>query len=591
MASVCFASALTVVTAVAQSTYQLPNIGFENWESAKGAINWTEKNAGQSQPGKEPTSWYSSNIKYTSGSFELIQEKNANGHHYANIINKLTGQGLERFIPFLGVLSVAPSYYVDYGSGNGLLGSRVTNAKYAQNGVYGGVSFVGRPDAVEAVIQLDAVDEAHIIAYLWKGTYKGEVPGALAFNTSGNIFNRTYTPYIKSWLSLDNLDRAIWSQIDPSIVTSETVQNISKTDDAEIIAYCDQKYTSNFSWTTVEIPLTYLSTSTPEMTNVILAAGYPWDSRKVTAEKSLNVDSVRYVYYSRLKSASISGYDLNFNSNTYDYKFTVEDPTQVELPETVDYTVMSNDALVDEKTVTVTRDDANKIISVKVANNAYAAGNTDATDVDGLGEHTYSIYFRKPAETITGYYFTNVDSASSDIASGEQTTLKLEQNKASLDSYTATISNVKVAEGADAVNLVFSDVTVTEENDERTFSGTGNATVGDETVKMTVTGTIAADGTFEIHFSYVNAANQTVLVVLTPDAKTSGVVDAKAVAAVVSASNGKISVVSYTGNVEVYTIDGRLVANEACQLAADIDVPNGLYIVRTGNKTTKVVVK
>ncbi len=587
MASVCFASALTVVTAVAQSTYQLPNIGFENWESAKGAINWTEKNAGQSQPGNEPTSWYSSNISYftklVGSRFELVQEKNADNHHYANIINKQTGQA-SSYIPTLGVLSVAPSWYCDQGDGASTTTNiggkyKYKNLKYAQNGVYGGISFAGRPDVIKVVAQVDAVDEAHIIAYLWKGTYKGEVPAV--FDTSS----------ITRWQSLDNLDRAIWSQIDPSIVTSETVQNISKTDDAEIIAYCDQKYTSNFSWTTVEIPLTYLSTSTPEMTNVILAAGYPWDSRKVTAEKSLNVDSVRYVYYSRLKSASISGYDLNFNSNTFDYKFTVEDPTQVELPETVDYTVMSNDALVAEKTVTVTRDDDNKIISVKVANNAYVAGNTDATDVDGLGEHTYSIYFRKPAETITGYYFTNVDSASSDIASGEQTTLKLEQNKASLDSYTATISNVKVAEGADAVNLVFSDVTVTEENDERTFSGTGNATVGDETVKMTVTGTIAADGTFEIHFSYVNAANQTVLVVLTPDAKTSGVVDAKAVAAVVSASNGKISVVSYTGNVEVYTIDGRLVANEACQLAADIDVPNGLYIVRTGNKTTKVVVK
>ena len=158
MVGACVASALTVVTAVAQ-TYQLPNIGFENWESSKGAINWTEKNSGQSQPYKEPTSWYSSNIQYYTGKFELVQEKNSNGHHYANIINTLTGQALERFIPTLGVLSLAPSWYCDYGDGNGFLGSRVTNAKYAQNGVYGGISFAGRPDAVEVVAQVDAVDE------------------------------------------------------------------------------------------------------------------------------------------------------------------------------------------------------------------------------------------------------------------------------------------------------------------------------------------------------------------------------------------------------------------------------------------------
>lgn len=589
MVGACVASALTVVTAVAQ-TYQLPNIGFENWESSKGAINWTEKNSGQSQPYKEPTSWYSSNIQYYTGKFELVQEKNSNGHHYANIINTLTGQALERFIPTLGVLSLAPSWYCDYGDGNGFLGSRVTNAKYAQNGVYGGISFAGRPDAVEVVAQVDAVDEAHIITYLWKGTYTGEVPGALDYTTSGSIFNRTYTPYIKSWLALENLDRAIWSQIDPSIVTSETVQNITKSDDAEIIAYCDQKYTSTFSWTTVEIPLTYLSASTPTMTNVILSAGYPWDSRKITAEKSLNVDSVRYVYYSRLKSASLSdGYSVDFNPNTFDYVFTVEDPSSVTLP-TVDYAVMSNDALTAEKTVTVNSDDDNKLVSVKVANNAYAAGNTDATDVDGLGEHTYTFYFRKASETLNGYYFTNVAEAATDVVSGETTTLTLEQHKANLN-YTATLSNVVVAEGASAVNIVFPDVEITEENGVRTFTGKADATIGDETKSVVVSGEINEDGTFEIKFSYQNASGENVVVVFTPDVKTSAVTKVKDTKTYVSAASGKISVAGYNGNVEVFTIDGRMVANAACQGFADINVANGLYIVRTGNKTTKVVVK
>ncbi len=119
MVGACVASALTAVTAVAQ-TYQLPNIGFENWESSKKAINWTQKNSGQKQPGEEPVSWYSSNIQYATGWIgsysELVQEKNSDGRHYANIINKLTGQA-SSYIPTLGVLSLAPSWYCDEGDG------------------------------------------------------------------------------------------------------------------------------------------------------------------------------------------------------------------------------------------------------------------------------------------------------------------------------------------------------------------------------------------------------------------------------------------------------------------------------------------
>ncbi len=585
MMGACVASALTAVTAVAQ-TYQLPNIGFENWESSKKAINWTEYNTGQDQPGKEPVSWYSSNIKYPASvtNPENIQEKSSDGRHYANIINKKLGKS-SSYIPTLGVLSVAPSWYCSYGEGAYLPVVTSINEKYAQNGVYGGISFVGRPDAVEAVLQVDDVDEAHIIAYLWKGTFSGEVPAALSYK--GNIIK--YTPYIKSWLALENLDRAIWSQIDPSIVTSETVQNVTKSDDAEIIAYCDQKYTSTFSWATVEIPLTYLSASTPTMTNVILSAGYPWDSRKITAEKSLNVDSVRYVYYSRLKSASLDGYSIDFDSDTYDYVITVAEPSQLTLP-TVDYAVMSNDALTAEKTVTVTSDDDNKLISVKVANNAYAAGNTDATDVDGLGEHTYSFYFRKASETLAGYYFTNIDGASTDVKSGEATTMTIEQNKANMN-YTVTLSNVVVADGASAVSIVFPDAEITEENGVRTFTGMADATVGGETLSVVVSGKIEDDGTFEIKFSYLNASGENVAVVFTPDARTSAVKTVKDTKTYVSAASGKISVAGYTGNVEVFTIDGRMVANAACQGFADINVANGLYIVRTGNTTTKVVVK
>ena len=579
-------SLATAVTTFAQSTYQLPNVGFDSWESAKGKLNWTEKNAGQSQPGSEPVSWYSSNIKFVLSEYQLIQEKNENDRHYANIINKKTGQ-VSAYIPTLGVLSLAPSWECNQGNGaagNFIYNYENKNKKYAQNGVYGGVSFEGRPDAVVAVMQ-NYSDEGHVIAYLWKGTYAGEVPSVFEKNK------------ITKWQSLENLDRAIWSQIDPSIVTSETVQNVTKTDDAEIIAYCDQKFTDSFSWNTVEIPLTYLSNNQPEMTNVILAAGYPWDSRKVTAEKSINVDSVYYAYYSRLSSASISGYEFSFDPNTYEYTITVGDTDAFSLPETVDYTVMSNSALTAEKTVTVTRNEENKSITVTVTNNAYAAGNTDATDVDGLGSHTYTFYFRNAANTLDGFYFTNVDNSTTDLISGASTTVEINQGKENINTYDLSVQNAQVDNSGETVNIYVSGLIVPnfqdDENDSSWVLVGSNvtATVGDKDVTAQVYARITDNDNYEIAIEYANEDGTTTRVVVTPEPATSSVSKVAVANATVSASAGMISVVGYNGNVEVYTTDGRLAATAKAQGTAQIQMASGLYIVRAGNTAAKVIVK
>lgn len=96
--------ALLAVTAMYAQTYQLPNVGFENWEKAKGIL-WTEKNQNQGQPGEEPQSWHSSNIKFATGwagsyqeLVQKIQKKSDNGKTYANVINKKSGQA-SSYIP------------------------------------------------------------------------------------------------------------------------------------------------------------------------------------------------------------------------------------------------------------------------------------------------------------------------------------------------------------------------------------------------------------------------------------------------------------------------------------------------------------
>lgn len=574
--------ALLAVTAMYAQTYQLPNVGFENWENAKGIL-WTEQNQNQGQPGKEPQSWHSPNIKYVATTDELVQKKSDNGKTYANVINKKSGQ-LYSFIPTLGTLTLGNTWYASCGNGNAKdwtsdkYGS--TNELYAQNGTYSGISFVGRPDAIIGDFQNYSSD-GHIIAYLWKGSFFGEVPASMK------------KKQINSWLKLENLDRAIWSQIDKSIVTSETVQNITKSEGAEIIAYCDKAFNESFTWATVEIPLNYLSAATPEMTNVIIAAGYPWDSRKSVEEESINVDNVRYAYFSRLSEASIDGYAFDFNPNTLDYVITVDDVENFTLPTGVNYSIMSNEALTADKEAAVSSINDNKQISIKVTNKQSIA-NAEATDADGLREHTYNFYFREAPQQFEGFYFTNVNGT--DIYSGETTTLTLTQENADYHTYTLAIADVKVAQAAtraagDAVNVTVSGLTKTEKDGKVIYSGIDdNAKVGDETKQVSAVATFDGDN-YEVKFSFTNEDGTVTNVVSTPEPTTSSVSEINGATAAVAATEGAILVSNYNGAAAVYTTDGRLAANAEVNGSASINVAAGLYIVRTGNKATKVIVK
>lgn len=574
--------ALLAVTAMHAQTYQLPNVGFENWENAKGIL-WTEQNQNQGQPGKEPQSWHSPNIKYVATTDELVQKKSDNGKTYANVINKKSGQ-LSSFIPTLGTLTLGNTWYASCGNGNAKDWTsdkyRSTNELYAQNGTYSGISFVGRPDAIIGDFQNYSSD-GHIIAYLWKGSFFGEVPASMK------------KKQINSWLKLENLDRAIWSQIDKSIVTSETVQNITKSEGAEIIAYCDKAFNESFTWATVEIPLNYLSAATPEKTNVIIAAGYPWDSRKSVEEESINVDNVRYAYFSRLSDASIDGYAFDFNPNTLDYVITVDDVENFTLPTGVNYSIMSNEALTADKEATVSSINDNKQISIKVTNKQSIA-NAEATDADGLLEHTYNFYFREAPQQFEGFYFTNVNGT--DIYSGETTTLTLTQENADYHTYTLAIADVKVAQAAtraagDAVNVTVSGLTKTEKDGKVIYSGTDdNAKVGDETKQVSAVATFDGDN-YEVKFSFTNEDGTVTNVVSTPEPTTSSVSEINGATAAVAATEGAILVSNYNGAAAVYTTDGRLAANAEVNGSASINVAAGLYIVRTGNKATKVIVK
>lgn len=584
--------ALLAVTAMYAQTYQLPNVGFENWKGKCDATFFTENSSWDSNtPGNEPSSWCSSNIQFGAYKAETVTKQSESNSNFARITNLLTGATIPS-VQRNGLLSLGQNWYTIYGRGTNLGGNNAANV-FAQNGCFGGVEFTGRPDAIYGTFRKqeknNKTEDFHLVAYTWTGTIKGDVPGALT--SSGSIFSG-YTGKIKNWCTLENADRAIIGSVKPSIINENTVRNIDAKN-GNVIAWADYTESGSFDWKPITVELKYISDDAPALTNVIISAGNIWDSRAAVTDNYIDADNVRYAYFSRLSNASIDGYAFDFNPNTLDYVITVNDVENFTLPTGVNYSIMSNEALTADKEATVSSINDNKQISIKVTNKQSIA-NAEATDADGLREHTYNFYFREAPQQFEGFYFTNVNGT--DIYSGETTTLTLTQENADYHTYTLAIADVKVAQAAtraagDAVNVTVSGLTKTEKDGKVIYSGTdNNAKVGNETKQVSAVATFDGDN-YEVKFSFTNEDGTVTNVVSTPEPTTSSVSEINGATAAVAATEGAILVSNYNGAAAVYTTDGRLAANTEVNGSASINVAAGLYIVRTGNKATKVIVK
>lgn len=584
--------ALLAVTAMHAQTYQLPNVGFENWKGKCDATFFTENSSWDSNtPGNEPSSWYSSNIQFVAYKAETVTKQSESNSNFARITNLLTGATIPS-VQRNGLLSLGQNWYTIFGSGTNIGKNNAANV-FAQNGCFGGVEFTGRPDAIYGTFRKqeknNKTEDFHLVAYTWTGTIKGDVPGALT--SSGSIFSG-FTGKIKNWCTLENADRAIIGSVKPSIINENTVRNIDAKN-GNVIAWADYTESGSFDWKPITVELKYISDDAPALTNVIISAGNIWDSRAAVTDNYIDADNVRYAYFSRLSDASIDGYAFDFNPNTLDYVITVNDVENFTLPTGVNYSIMSNEALTADKEATVSSINDNKQISIKVTNKQSIA-NAEATDADGLREHTYNFYFREAPQQFEGFYFTNVNGT--DIYSGETTTLTLTQENADYHTYTLAIADVKVAQDAtraagDAVNVTVSGLTKTEKDGKVIYSGTDdNAKVGNETKQVSAVATFDGDN-YEVKFSFTNEDGTVTNVVSTPEPTTSSVSEINGATAAVAATEGAILVSNYNGATAVYTTDGRLAANAEVNGSASINVAAGLYIVRTGNKATKVIVK
>ena len=292
---------------------QLPNVGFEDWtlDNKSGSSLNTNDGKMYARPGIEPLNWSGGNVNQfgLATSSELCTRGGDEADQYLVLTNKR----VESF----GFGATAPGFVTlstpwIFATTSMLSESAI---KLGDGGTYGGVAFEYKPDAISLKYRKTAVNSevSRVIAYIWNGEFVSNVPKNIKNN--GSFWSPNYV--ISELTTLSDVDRAI--------IGRESSDKVLKK--GTLIAKVDYEITEDKSgWTFLEIPFTYeenASTIKPEKMNVIISSGDYWNRSGLNENSTLDVDDVRFVYYSRLKSLKLNGVEIEgFSPDVYEY--TVE---------------------------------------------------------------------------------------------------------------------------------------------------------------------------------------------------------------------------------------------------------------------------
>ena len=331
-----------------------------DWETC---IPWDSKGNTESS-GTQPKGWHISNVQTALGA--VVAGAKAEGSNGTTVAVKLTNQEKAgQMIPA----------YMSLGTPWATAETKGTKVRNADGGVFGGLDFTYRPDAISFDYQRDnskKKENATAIAYLWKGTWtQTNVPG----NTAVGVFS--YGTATK--VTMTNRDRNVLGN-ETSATLGDKPAVPSK--DAKLIAKLEQPISesTNGTWKSMTIPFTYNDdTAVPEYINVIFAANdYFGDRNGIVAGNSLTIDNVKLVYYHALNSLTYNGNTVaNFDEGTTEYTLNgklAEDFDKVE------FTVKGVGASYD-----VAKDEANNVATITVKGNDY--------DVNPSSKTVYTIKF------------------------------------------------------------------------------------------------------------------------------------------------------------------------------------------------------
>ena len=286
-----FFTTLFALAAIAVNAQHIPNGSFDSWKGEGNAGSTYQSSNGnemRKRPGDEPTSWYGSSINQKV-KVTLI----GNVTKEETLIHKSTGRNgsavkmQNKWVGAAGIGSNAPAF-ISFATPWVYAVSTVSSC---DGGMYGGMAFTHRPDAIRGWFKRTGGtgEKAHIIAYLWKGTFQNNITSANSNDTK------------------DDTDRAVMGMV-------------SSTGDGVLIASCDYAFatTTNNDWQEIVVPLNYKNDYIPEKLNVIISSGDYWDRNNVKDGSILEADDVNFVYYSELASLNYEGKDY-FQSGKTSY--------------------------------------------------------------------------------------------------------------------------------------------------------------------------------------------------------------------------------------------------------------------------------
>lgn len=428
----------------------LPNTGFEAWKEVCGSSYQSSK-SGKSggaegfrqRPGTEPMDWNGSSVNQKVWAFLFSQEKqeklitqgvSRNGTKSVVLTNKFVGVGT--------IGSNAPAF-ITFGTPWVYAVSTISDC---DGGVYGGTNFTFRPDAIRGWYKrtpsTEGNENAHIIAYLWKGAY-----------SSG----------IKSHTTND-----IKEDVDRVVMGKE-----SGTANGTLIASCDYGFatTTNNDWQEIIVPLNYekgQENTIPEKMNVIISSADYWTRANIKDQSILEVDDVQYLYYSQLAELSYDGKSIDgFSKDKYEYTITA-DYDESKLSAKADGIGAIVEKSYDEETHKLT-------ITVK--------GNDISANTENF--HTYTLEFKQAEEQIplestdySGFLTVTVNGNSAD---SQITTIRLIKNTDA--SYSFALDNFILGAGEDAMpigNILLKNLTVSEDGNSFTANQTIQITEGDK---------------------------------------------------------------------------------------------------------------
>lgn len=341
---------LSAFTANAQ---QLPNVGFESWKTTCGtsrSISKDGKKVDVVRPGVEPSEWNGSNVNQMGQKKpDLVTKVEGNSNTVVQLKNIYIG------LKFPKIGSTAPGF-INLGTPWVYASTTISDC---DGGVFGGVSFNKKPDAIKGKYKRtdSNSEDSHIIAYLWSGTYTSKI---------GNVAQTTTEEQ-------NDVDRVVFGKATGSA-------------SGKLVASCDKAFssTANKDWETIVVPLDYVANAgNPTMMNVVISAGDYWNRGNLKENTTLLVDDVDFVYYSTLTSLTVGGETIALQEGVYNYNLKTDMPSVSK--EDVVAVCKSQFANAD-----VTIDNVNKQIKIVVTNQG-------GKDTDGATSHTYTLQY--PVET------------------------------------------------------------------------------------------------------------------------------------------------------------------------------------------------